>query len=680
MVAASKLKCTRINVRSYRRGKPRRLMKNFVFCCHQLTCLPTHCVGMQLTRLGPYEIGEPLGKGGMGSVYAATDTHSGERVAVKALTPHLAMADGFRERFEAEIESLKTLRHEGIVRLFGYGEQDGVLFYSMELVDGVSLEDELKAGRRFNWREVSNIAIQLSLALKHAHDHGIVHRDIKPANILLFGEDRVKLADFGIARLFGTTQLTTAGGVLGTADYMSPEQADGRPVTARCDQYSLGGVMYALLAGRPPFRARSLPQMLQLQRFAKPEPIRRYAPDTPEQLERVIMQLLAKNPSERYPNTQVLARHLQAMVLALSRPAHDDFALDHDHPPAGPHEPKSDHSLAIDVTRSESQVIPADLPGGLSAASPPTARNVDSHEAATLAAHDIARNRAPSHDRSAPAQPTDGAASQPAARAARFTTIEAEEAQRRAEQQRSWITVGLQLAGLAAVLGGMTALAFYLSRPPTANELYRTITSTSNSDDDVSLGNVEREINEFLTMYPNDSRAAELVRYREQVALDKAERRLQREARGTGSAEAELLPAERLYLRAVDMAQVSPEAAAGILQSLIDLYGANTTKEPANDSTGSASAKRNAELDDRVRTVVQLAERRQKTLQDEIAKQRQVQLADLRERLQTAEQLTESNPQRAAAMYQAIVSLHANEAWAADIVQEARGQLAELQK
>ncbi len=213
---------------------------------------------MQLTRLGPYEIGRPLGKGGMGSVYVATNSQTGERVAVKALTPHLAMADGFRERFEAEIESLKTLRHEGIVRLFGYGEQDGVLFYSMELVEGVSLEDELKAGRRFNWREVSNIAIQLSLALKHAHDHGIVHRDIKPANILLFGEDRVKLADFGIARLFGTTQLTTAGGVLGTADYMSPEQADGRPVTARCDQYSLGGVMYALLAGRPPFLRQEL--------------------------------------------------------------------------------------------------------------------------------------------------------------------------------------------------------------------------------------------------------------------------------------------------------------------------------------------------------------------------------------------------------------------------------------
>src|SRR6201999_2667384 len=117
---------------------------------------------MDLKRLGPYEIGKPLGKGGMGSVFAAKDTQTDQRVAIKALSPHLAMAEGFRERFEAEIESLKTLRHEGIVRLYGYGEQDGVLFYSMELVDGVSLEDELKAGRRFNWRGVTRIAIQLS--------------------------------------------------------------------------------------------------------------------------------------------------------------------------------------------------------------------------------------------------------------------------------------------------------------------------------------------------------------------------------------------------------------------------------------------------------------------------------------------------------------------------------------
>src|SRR5215475_12439087 len=307
---------------------------------------------MQLTRLGPYEIGKPLGKGGMGSVYAAVDSQTGQRVAIKALTPQLALAEGFRERFEAEIESLKTLKHDGIVRLYGYGEQDGVLFYSMELVDGISLEDEIKAGRRFNWREVTNVAIQLSLALKHAHDHGIIHRDIKPANVLLYGDETVKLADFGIARLFGTTSLTTAGGVLGTADYMSPEQADGRPVTARCDQYSLGGVMYALLTGRPPFRAKNLPQMLQLQRFASPEPVRRYAPDTPLQLEQVVMQLLSKDPADRFPNTQVLARHLQAMANALSRPASDDFVLPGEHSDNDQAADDAIQSIASDSTQA----------------------------------------------------------------------------------------------------------------------------------------------------------------------------------------------------------------------------------------------------------------------------------------------------------------------------------------
>jgi eukaryotic-like serine/threonine-protein kinase len=636
---------------------------------------------MQITRLGPYDIGKPLGKGGMGSVYAATDTLSGDRVAVKALTPHLAMADGFRERFEAEIESLKTLRHEGIVRLFGYGEQDGILFYSMELVDGISLEDELKAGRRFNWREVSNIAIQLSLALKHAHDHGIVHRDIKPANILLYHEDRVKLADFGIARLFGTTQLTTAGGVLGTADYMSPEQADGRPVTARCDQYSLGGVMYALLAGRPPFRAKSLPQMLQLQRFAKPEPVRRYAPDTPEQLERVIMQLLAKNPAERYPNTQVLARHLQAMLMALSRPAHDDFALETDHRNDDITEPKVDHLLAIDVTKSESEVAQAESLGESASGSPAAARKPDSHNAATLAADELKQVRAPATSGSPPAAATtDGTAPASGARSARFTTIEAEEARLRAEQQRSWITVAIQLAGLAAVLGGMVALTMYLSRPPSADELYRTITTRSRDDDDTSLGNVEREIKEFLAMYPHDSRAAELVRYREQVLLDKMERKLQREARGNGSAEPELIPAERLYLRAVSMANDSPEDAVATLKALTDLYGAAATHSGDDNASNSKTAKPDhGDANERMKIVVQLAKRRITALQTTIAKRRDVQLADLRERVQAARDLADRDPERAAAMYRAIINLHANDEWATEVVQEARSQLDKLE-
>ena len=639
---------------------------------------------MQLKRLGPYEIGKPLGKGGMGSVFVARDTTTGEQVAVKALTPHLAMAEGFRERFEAEIESLKTLRHEGIVRLFGYGEQDGVLFYSMELVDGISLEDELKAGRRFNWREVSSIAIQLSLALKHAHDHGIVHRDIKPANILLYNDDRVKLADFGIARLFGTTQLTTAGGVLGTADYMSPEQADGRPVTARCDQYSLGGVMYALLAGRPPFRAKNLPQMLQLQRFASPEPVRRYAPDTPEQLERVILQLLAKDPANRFPNTQVLARHLQAMVKALSRPAHDDFALAEEHPPADRHDALVEHSLADDVTQSEEGSHVAALPSvkaiGDASATPGA---IASQDAATLAAEDVARNRAPARSGSSVAAPAgDGAAAIATERPPRFTTLEEEEARRRLEQQRSWVAVAAQLALLAAVLAGMGALAVYLSRPPSADDLYHTITSYVESEDDASLAQVNREIEEFLRRYPSDPRAPELGRYKERITLDRLERRLQREARGAGALNASLLPAEQLYLQAKKAAEESPERAIAMLQSLMDLYGPSAAAAAGNHGAAGSIDDSQQDRDEKTRTaaIVQLAKRQLAQLRAELAKQRAAQLAAVRERLSTAEQLAPSDPKQAASMYQAMIDLYEHNSWADDVVREARGRLAELEK
>src|SRR5262249_28584108 len=149
---------------------------------------------------------------GMGAVYEGVDTETGEPAAIKVLSPVLAAEEGFRVRFESEIESLKKLRHPNIVQLFGYGEQAGTLFYAMELVRGASLEDELRSGRRFEWREVTAMAVKLCKALKHAHDHGVIHRDLKPANLLLAPDGEIKLSDFGIARLFGNTRLTSDGG------------------------------------------------------------------------------------------------------------------------------------------------------------------------------------------------------------------------------------------------------------------------------------------------------------------------------------------------------------------------------------------------------------------------------------------------------------------------------------
>ncbi len=137
----------------------------------------------------------------MGAVYEGVNSETGEAAAVKVLNPHLADDEGFCQRFDLEIETLKKLKHPNIVRMLGYGQQDGHLFYAMELVRGHSVEEELQQGRRFNWREVVQDSVKLCKALRHAHDHGVIHRDLKPANLLLTeDESDIKLTDFGIAR------------------------------------------------------------------------------------------------------------------------------------------------------------------------------------------------------------------------------------------------------------------------------------------------------------------------------------------------------------------------------------------------------------------------------------------------------------------------------------------------
>jgi eukaryotic-like serine/threonine-protein kinase len=629
---------------------------------------------LQPTQLGPYRIGKPIGKGGMGSVYEATDTQTGQRVAVKALNPHLAQVEGFRERFEAEIESLKTLRNEGIVRLFGYGEQDGLLFYSMEIIPGASLEDELKAGRRFDWREVTDIAIQLSIALKHAHDHGIIHRDIKPANVIFADEQHVKLADFGIARLFGNTNsLTSAGGVLGTADYMSPEQADGRPVNSRCDQYSLGGVMYALLTGRPPFRAKNLPEMLQLQRFAQAEPVSRYAPDTPKQLEQVIMQLLAKEPADRFPNMAVLARHLQAMVKALSRPAHDSFALASESSRAASTEPDWQDPLELAVTQAETSPIPIDdqsLRPAANGAAPTGVEGV-SREAATRASESLIASRGRDAVNS-PSLLTAGAtvaATVAPSGATVFTTVDEELARQQLPSSRNWATMLGPVIALVLAILGLALMALYLSRPYTAEQLYRQITSLADSDEVESIRTVEREIQEFIARFPDDPRAADLRQSHERVELDRMNRRLQLQGRRNGLSDSKLLSVEVLYIRAMNAAQSSPEAGIAMLESLVKLYGSDVKSDvPATAGDDS----------DRRAQCVKLAEQQLVSLRDDLAKQSARQLAAIRERLDVAKQLSKSDLVRARDMYQAIVDLYGNQAWARDAVAEAQEQIEKL--
>jgi serine/threonine protein kinase len=275
---------------------------------------------MQPEQLGPFRIGRVLGRGGMGAVYEGVHIETEEAAAVKVLLSTLQDDNELRLRFEAEIDTLKRLHHPNIVRLFGFGEEQGMLYYVMELVDGPSLQQEMKRQRLFQWYEVAKIGLEMCLAFKHAHDRGITHRDIKPANILLERQGSIKLSDFGIAHFFGGHRFTEANSIVGTLEYMSPEQALANPVSSRSDLYSLGAVLYSLLVGRPPFIARSLPEILRKHQNGVFDSIRATRLDVPDELEIIIADLLKMRPEDRPHNDYLVVKRFQSLLQALVGP------------------------------------------------------------------------------------------------------------------------------------------------------------------------------------------------------------------------------------------------------------------------------------------------------------------------------------------------------------------------
>jgi len=265
-----------------------------------------------LERLGPYRILRQIGRGGMGTVYEGVDLASGQPAAVKLLSAELARHAGFRDRFEAEIEALRKLHHPNIVQLIGFGQQEDQWFYAMELVSGSSLEELLGRGRTFEWHEVAEIGIETCRGLRHAHDRGIIHRDIKPGNLLVELDGHVKLSDFGIARLFGSLRAVGPGGVVGTAEYMAPEQAaNPAGVDQRADIYALGCTLYFLLTGGPVYPGRSAMEKLLAHRKQPVPSLKVRFPDAPDWLDLAFQKMIAKNPAERYASMEEVCRALQ---------------------------------------------------------------------------------------------------------------------------------------------------------------------------------------------------------------------------------------------------------------------------------------------------------------------------------------------------------------------------------
>ncbi|MDR3233617.1 MAG: serine/threonine protein kinase [Planctomycetaceae bacterium] len=275
---------------------------------------------MEIRQLGPYKIGKVIGRGGMGAVYEAVHQDTGAAAAVKVLLSALEEDLDVRQRFELEINALKQLHHPNIVRLFGFGEEQGFLYYVMELVNGPSLQHELKKQRLFTWQETAKIGLDICLAFRHAHDRGITHRDIKPANILLTQDGSVKLSDYGIAQNFGMSRITGTHSIVGTLEYMSPEQAAANPVGPRSDLFSLGTVLYLLLTGSLPFSARSLPELIRKHSIGSYASIKAARFDVPADFEAIIADLMRILPEERPANAYLAAKRFQAMLHALVGP------------------------------------------------------------------------------------------------------------------------------------------------------------------------------------------------------------------------------------------------------------------------------------------------------------------------------------------------------------------------
>ncbi len=519
---------------------------------------------MSLEQLGPYRITRLLGRGGMGAVYEGVHTETGEHTAVKILSAVHADEPSFRARFAAEIETLKTLRHPHIVRLIGYGEQDGILFYSMELVTGRNLHEEMQGGKLFTWREVAEMAIQVCAALKHAHDHGVIHRDLKPANLLLAEDGTYKLTDFGIAKLFGATNLTSAGGVIGTIDFMAPEQAEGQAVTTRSDLYSLGGVMYALLTGRPPFSGRTAADVLHRMRNFEPQPIRRFNPDVPQELIDIIMQLLQRDPQTRIPTPLVLAKRLRAMLHGL---ASDAAAL-----------PSDEGEQPTDATPEGKGATKGGSPEGPTREISPSKLHEIPWEDETIDTSHARKSPVPSS--SARARETETARSSGTLAQTRFTSIEEE---LRAERQqgdltlaptsdeRPWLRLGsLVLLVLALIL--LAGAALQLARPTSADVLYERIGKAVQQSEGHDLLAARRDIDEFVQRYADDPRYDEVKHLQLDHDAHRLWRRLERDARKVGGVEY-LSPIERGFVVAMREEAVSISSALEKYQAVLGQAG-----------------------------------------------------------------------------------------------------------
>jgi serine/threonine-protein kinase len=283
-----------------------------------------------------YELEELVGTGGMSSVYRANDRMLDRKVALKVLHQHYTDDEEYVERFRREARSVAQLSHPNIVTVIDRGEADGRQFIVFEYVDGDNLKAVVNSNGAMPVETAVSLAHQIARALAFAHEHGLVHRDVKPQNVLLNGDGRAKVTDFGIARSLDVQHgMTQTGTVLGTSDYIAPEQAQGQQVSVQTDVYSLGVVLYELLTGEVPFAGENFVAVAMRHINEAAPSVRERRPDVPPRLDAALQRAMAKDPRDRFPSMDAFCSELAACLQELNRGTDLDATV-YVPPPASP--------------------------------------------------------------------------------------------------------------------------------------------------------------------------------------------------------------------------------------------------------------------------------------------------------------------------------------------------------
>lgn len=559
--------------------------------------------------LGPYRVVQTLGRGGMGTVYKGVHARSGEVIAIKVIAIGVANSPRFRRRFDAEIETLQRLKHPNIVQLVGFGEEQGMLFYTMEYVEGQSLHEHLRQHTKMPFSDVIQIGIETASALKHAHDFGIIHRDLKPANLMLTQDGRIKLTDFGIAKLFGSTDMTALGSVIGTADYMPPEQAEGKAVTVRSDLYSLGSVLYALLAGRAPFGGKTVPEVLYSVRYSSVPSLDDRVAGLPSELVTLINELLEKDPGKRPPTALVVGNRLKSMQQGLQK-----FGATDD----GSQRPTSvdtkqkigTHLTSLDLSEADEdelrltgeEISQLGLDNNRAADETYRGSGEGTHEQQTMLApkdaplppfddspvdsdYSARRESEFSAEIAAPATgigTSRGTAESPIGTQgqSRYTPVDAKDRNQGREgdsgtepsQTIDWLQIG-SIAGIALILISSVGFVVWMLIPRSADELYEEIQLATESGDENQIVAAQPLIEEYLDRFGGGEHSDELRTLSSEFELVRRTKILRKRAARMGG-NTELSAVEQAFLDCMDARERDAALAQEKAAALLAVFGA----------------------------------------------------------------------------------------------------------